>query len=62
MFRPALYLTLIRGSVASGNRDLGLLMLSEMQRQGFIVGTRAYEYLLQMVSQPQDLNAYLMVS
>ena len=62
VWRQSLYVSLIRGSLVRGDRELALHMLSEIRRWGYVVSTMAYEYLLQSVSQPQHLQDYLPVS
>ncbi len=62
VWRPSLYVALIRVSVARGDSDLALHMLSEMRRWGYFVGSKAYEYLFQLVRQPSHLSTFLPVS
>lgn len=59
---PILYYKLIRIAADIGDRDLVLLMLSEMKRCGFNNRGKLYQQLLQMISQPRDLGVYLPVS
>ena len=62
VWRPSLYISLIRGAVARGDSDLGLHVLGEMRRWGFFVGSKAYEHLFQLVQKPSHLSSYLPVS
>ena len=61
VWRVSIYVHIIKGCVVTGDCDLALHMLSEMQRMKHCVRMCNYEALIQIVNKPDHLNHFLPV-
>ena len=57
----SIYIYILKGCVVTGDSDLALHMLSEMQRMGRNPRRRQYEISLKIVRKPHHLDHFLPV-